>query len=237
MASTRPAEYIGDPDGRQGRGRVGPGGLLRCASCASRPEVSRRGRTGGRQPPAATAHELRRSPGDRRAPVDAMAWTRAGSRTPYWWATRFRKPAAAARRSREVTRDLPSLGEGEEDLAVAAGHVQPGVGQPVGGERDGFLQRDEQVEDDDLAGRPIGLERARLRRQDAADAIDRVADSPRPSRRRWRGQPRWLAPSTARVNVSSTGRKSRYSRMARAFRSTRATRSLSKMTRPSRNTR
>jgi len=39
-----------------------------------------------------------------------------------------------------------------------------------------LLQRNEQVEDDYLARRPVSLEPGGVRRQDVADAVDRVAD-------------------------------------------------------------
>jgi hypothetical protein len=43
-------------------------------------------------------------------------------------------------------------------------------------ERHRFLEGDEQVEDDDLAGRAIRPEGQRLRREDTANALDRIAD-------------------------------------------------------------
>lgn len=77
---------------------------------------------------------------------------------------------------RELRRDQAPPGQGQEDLAVAARDVQPGVSQPVRGERDGLLKRNEQVQDDDLASRTIRFEDMGIRGQRSTDAVDGVAD-------------------------------------------------------------
>ncbi len=105
-----------------------------------------------------------------------MAYTRRQSRTPYWRATRLRNAAAPASFVASSDGMTPCLASAAKHVAVSSGQFPPGIGQPVHGEIEARLDRDEDIERDDLARGPVGGERLGRGWQDRSDPLGRVAD-------------------------------------------------------------